>query len=264
MIETNKMNTIRAGRLTIFSLVLAFTTLRSFAWGPEGHKMVADVAKLYLDKGVEEKVQKYLGTMTFEDASVWMDEIKKDHAYDYMKSWHYINIDKDKTYVKTEEPNVVNELVKSIALLGNLKALKDDEIDTNIKIVFHLTGDLHMPLHVGYGNDRGGNDEKVDFMGKQKNLHYVWDMAIIEYKHISLDDCVKAGAAYSKADIKELQKIDVVKWMEESRSLLKDVYDYKDGMITEEYITKNTPVIEKQIFIAGLRLAAILNQTFKK
>jgi len=239
-------------------------TTTCFAWGPEGHHYVVEIAKLYLDKGVEEKVQKVLGSMTFDEAAVWMDEIKKDHAYDNMKPWHYINIDKDKTYVKTDEGNVVNELEKSIAKLNSKKDLKEDEINLNIKIVFHLVGDLHMPLHDGYGIDKGGNDIKLDFIGKPKNLHYIWDMGIIEYKKITVDDCMKAGANFSKAEIKELQKIDVVKWMEQSRSYLKDVYDFKDNTITEEYITKSVPIIEKQIFIAGVRLAAILNQAFKK
>ena len=237
------------------------STRLSYAWGPDGHKMVAEIAKKYLNKGVEDSVNKYLGNMTFEEASVWMDEIKKDHSYDYMKNWHYINVEKDKTYVKTEEPNVVSELEKSIAQLNNKKTLSKEEIHNNIKIVFHLVGDLHMPLHAGYASDRGGNDEKVDFMGKQKNLHHVWDMDIIEYKKITMNDCLKAGAKLSQ---KEIQKIDVVKWMEESRSLLKDVYNYKDGIITEDYITKNAVVTEMQIYKAGLRLAAVLNQTFKK
>lgn len=248
----------------IYHLTFIIYNSFCFAWGPDGHHYVAEIAKLYLDKGVEEQVQKALGSTTFEEAAVWMDEIKKDHAYDNMKPWHYINIDKDKTYVKTEEGNVVNELEKSIAQLNKKKTLKEDEINTNVKILFHLVGDLHMPLHDGYGSDRGGNDIKVDFLGKEKNLHYIWDMAIIEYKKITLNDCIKAGAKYSKADIQELQKIDVVKWMEESRSLLKDVYDYKDNAITENYINKNALVIERQIFIAGIRLAAILNQAFKK
>jgi hypothetical protein len=234
------------------------------AWGPEGHHYVAEIAKLYLDKGVEEKVQKVLGSMTFDEAALWMDEIKKDHAYDNMKPWHYINIDKDKTYVKTDEGNVVNELEKSIAKLNNKKDLKEDEINLNVKIVFHLVADLHMPLHDGYGSDRGGNDIKVDFLGAQKNLHYIWDMGIIEYKKVTVNDCIKAGTQFSKAEIKELQKIDVVKWMEQSRSYLKDVYDFKDNTLTEEYITKSVPIIEKQIFIAGIRLAAVLNQAFGK
>lgn len=248
-----------------FLVVLVVLNIQlSYAWGPDGHKMVAEVAKKYLDKGVQDSVQKYLGSMTFEEASVWMDEIKKDHTYDYMKSWHYINIDKDKTYVKTTEPNVVDELEKSIAQLNNKKALTKDQINNNIKIVFHLVGDLHMPLHAGYGSDRGGNDNKVDFMGKQKNLHYIWDMAIIEDKKITVDNCLKIGTKYSKTQLKELQKIDVVKWMEESRSYLPQVYDIKNGSIDEAYINKNIPVIEKQIFIAGVRLAAVLNAAFSK
>ncbi len=254
----------------IYTITLALTyslfikPVTCLAWGPEGHHYVAEIAKLYLDKGVEEKVQKVLGTMSFDEAALWMDEIKKDHAYDNLKPWHYIDFDKDKTYVKTDEGNIINALEKSIAELNNKKALKQDEINTDVKYVFHLVGDLHMPLHDGYPQDRGGNDIKVDFLGAQKNLHYIWDMGIIEYKKITVDDCIKAGAQFYKAEIKELQKIDVVKWMEQSRSCLKDVYDFKDNTLTEEYITKSVPIIEKQIFIAGIRLAAVLNQAFKK
>ncbi len=105
---------MKAIKYIVFSFLILVVS-NVYAWGPDGHKMVAEVAKKYLDKGVQDSVQKYLGSMTFEEASVWMDEIKKDHSYDYMKSWHYINIDKDKTYVKTTEPNVVDELEKSIA-----------------------------------------------------------------------------------------------------------------------------------------------------
>jgi hypothetical protein len=43
----------------------------------------------YLNKGVKDSVQKYLGTMTFEEASTWMDDVRSDHSYDYMKTWHY-------------------------------------------------------------------------------------------------------------------------------------------------------------------------------
>ena len=248
---------------------LFMTPVTCFAWGPEGHHYVAEIAKLYLDKGVEEKVQKVLGTMTFEEAATWMDDIKKDHDYDYMKPFHYINIDKDKTYVHNpnEGDNVVTMLQKAIADPQAKVRQTPEEItkmlNSDFKIYFHLIGDLHMPLHCGYGSDRGGNDIKVDFLGAQKNLHYIWDMGIIEYKKITVDDCIKAGTQFSKADIKELQKMDVVKWMEQSRSCLKDVYDFKDNTLTEDYITKSVPIIEKQIFIASVRLAAVLNQAFK-
>jgi hypothetical protein len=64
--------------------------------------------------------------------------------------------------------------------------------------------------------------------------------------------------------MEEFKKIDIVKWMQESRAYLPQVYDIKNNSIDEAYINKSIPIIEKQIFIAGVRLAAILNEIFKK
>ena len=68
-------------------LLLLFLTLRfsSFAWGPLGHNIIAEIAMDNLDKSVKDSVQKYLGDMTIEQASTWMDDMRKDHSYDYMK-----------------------------------------------------------------------------------------------------------------------------------------------------------------------------------
>ena len=40
-------------------------------------------------------------------------------------------------------------------------------------------------------------------------------------------------------------------------------YDYKDDILTQDYFDKNSPTIEKQILIAGLRLTEVLNETYK-
>ena len=101
-------------------IILAITTIFTntlFAWGKRGHEIVAQIAKHYLDKSVLKKVQNYLGKMSFEEAAVWMDQIKSNRSYDYMKPWHYINIDRDATYVKTPEPNIINALQDAIANL---------------------------------------------------------------------------------------------------------------------------------------------------
>jgi hypothetical protein len=245
-------------------LGVIFINSKSFAWGPAGHQIVAEIAKQYLNKNVKDSVDKYLNGMSFEEAATWMDDIKKDHQHDNMNSWHYINIEKDKTYVKTNEENVVNELEKAIAQLNNKKQLNKEEINLDLKLVFHLIGDLHQPLHTGYASDRGGNTEKYDFMGKEKNLHHIWDMDIIEHENITTGDCIKIISKLAPSQIKEIEKIDVVKWMEQSRSYLPDVYAIKNGTVTEAYITKNAATIKIQLADAGLRLAAVLNEAFKK
>src|SRR3989344_7221750 len=141
-------------KLLFISLLLAFVTPKpSFAWGKTGHNIVAQIAKANLEPGVLDSVQKYLGTMSFEDASTWMDDVRKDTSLNYMKPWHYVNVEKDKTYVKNSNPNIINELEVVIGTLNNRSGKKKEDINFALKQLFHLVGDLHQPLHVGYGVD---------------------------------------------------------------------------------------------------------------
>jgi hypothetical protein len=119
-----------------------------------------------------------------------------------------------------------------------------------------------MPLHVGYGSDKGGNSVDVDFMGKSTNLHHVWDSDVIEYHKTVAQDLTEMCKKLTNAEIKKQQKVDVVTWMNESRDFLPQVYEFKKGEINEEYINKALPVIEKQILNAGLRLSGVLNEIF--
>lgn len=249
--------------ITLFALI-ALTT-KTFAWAKEGHQMVAEIAEYYLDKSVKDSINKYLDGTTFEEAATWMDEIKSDHHNDYMKPWHYINIEKDATYVASDEKNIVTVLQLVIDSLQHRSGQAPEEIAKNIKMLFHLVGDLHQPLHVGYGDDRGGNSVHVTYLGKsKKNLHQVWDETIIHSQKIKMEDCIAMANGLSAADLKAAKKVDVLVWMNESRALLPSVYAFREDNITKTYIKKNTPVIKRQLLYGGLRLSTILTHIFSK
>jgi hypothetical protein len=243
---------------------LLLNSLTVKAWDANGHRIVAEIAGNYLDPGVRDSVQKYLGSTTFAEAAVWMDEVRKDHFYDYMKSWHYVNVEKDKTYVATSEDNIINALQNTIRELGNRSKLSKKEIKADLKILFHLTGDLHQPLHVGYGDDKGGNSLQVTVLGRSTNLHHVWDTDLIEAKQITADDCLKLASALTVEQRNEIEKVDVIQWMNESRSLLPAIYDFRDRQISKDYINKNAPLVVMQLVKGGLRLASVLNGCFAK
>lgn len=249
--------------LSIFVLTLLIP-VTSFAWGKTGHQIVAKIAKAHLEPGVLDSVQKYLGAMSFEDASTWMDEVRKDSSLNFMKPWHYVNVEKDKTYVKNNEPNIINELDIVIADLKNRNGRKSEDINFSLKQLFHLVGDLHQPLHAGYGVDKGGNDINVKHEGKDKNLHWVWDSEIIKSKSITYEQVEKKAMKLSSKKLKKVQVIDVLAWMNESRSYLPKVYKVKNNEIDQKYMDKNAKIIEKQLMHGGLRLAAVLNDSFRK
>ncbi|KAI9452613.1 S1/P1 nuclease-domain-containing protein [Russula earlei] len=251
----------------ILSVVIAalFFTLpiSSFAWGKKGHQMVAEIAFHFLDENTKQAVQHYLGRMSIEDAATWMDDMRSNHYYDYMKTWHYIDITKGQAYQPSAEKNIVTVLHSAIAELSHMENMKDADIKTDLLLIFHLTGDLSQPLHTGYPEDKGGNSIDVRGPGFSRNLHSVWDSEIIEDEKISMDDCLKLYDSYTPAEIAAIKKINVLKWMEQSRSLLDTVYDFKDDRLTQEYINANKKIIEQQLLFGGLRLASILAAEFK-
>lgn len=233
-----------------------------FAWGKTGHEIVAEIAMKLLDNSTRKKVEHYLGGYSPEAASVWMDDVRKDHSFDYMKPWHYINAEKGATYTPTKEDNAVNILNKTIAQLRDHSQSDDQEIQRQLLILFHLTGDLHMPLHAGYGSDKGGNSVQVTYLDHKGNLHWVWDNEIIETEHIDLAQCMELYKSWTRDEIKQYSQVNVEQWMQQSRDLLPVVYDFKDNTIDKAYADKNAPIIRKQLTIAGLRLAEVLKETF--
>lgn len=248
--------------ISLFS-ILALMPARTLAWGKKGHALVAEVAFTYLDDNTKKIVLGYLDGMTIEDAANWMDDIKDDKSYDYMKPYHYTNIDKGDEVVEKSGSNIIYILNQTIKDLQNNKNLSKQEIKTKILIIFHLMGDLHQPLHVGYGSDKGGNTVQVNYKGQGSNLHSFWDSGIISDQKISLEDCINANK-FSSSEMNNLQKIDVLAWSKESRNLLDFVYNTGGAKIKEDYVVASSKIIESQIQKAGIRLSAILQKAFQK
>jgi hypothetical protein len=249
----------------LFFLMLwtsSFLPQHLFAWGRTGHSIVAEIAFHYLNDSTKHIIESYLGSMSIEEAANWMDDNRSNSDYDYMKPLHFINIEKGEQYQPCSDNNIISELHKVMGELSHLPTIPHDEIRLDLLILFHLIGDLHQPLHVGYGIDKGGNSVKVSFVGDQSNLHKVWDTGIIDFEHISTASCIEAyGHSYNDTAI---QNIDVVAWLNQTRSLLDSVYAFNDDTIDIKYCQKNKAVIEKQLFLAGIRLAGILETCFKR
>jgi hypothetical protein len=249
----------------ILSLIITtslFSSYTCLAWGEKGHALVAQVAFNYLDANTKKLVTQYLDGMSFEDAANWMDDIKSDKKYDYMRKLHYINADRGQNIIPNNEENIIGALTKTIDELRTYKALSKEDIKIKICIIFHLIGDLHQPLHVGYGEDRGGNNFQINFFDRGTNLHSFYDSGIIEYKGLTLPDCLKSKN-YTKEEVSAIEKIDIVDWANQSRKYLNTIYKTNNHKIDDSYVDNNYPIIKDQILRAGIRLSSVLKDIFK-
>ena len=251
------------------TIILLFAALvfaipnKSFAWGAKGHNLVAEIAFHFLDDSTKQIVEKYLGNLSIEEASTWMDESKGNTYYDFMRTWHYFDIDKG-TPIKTVpgERNMLSVIFTSLKELETKDKLKRKDINVRLKYLFHLIGDLHQPLHCGYASDKGGNSISIHSPFVSGNLHSVWDTQIIEYVPINLSDCLKLYDSLSQDEIRSIKKIDVMGWYKQSRSYLDTAYNFKNGLLDKTYLDNMSAIIEKQLLRGGLRLASVLTQIF--
>lgn len=248
--------------LSILVLITFSISVKSFAWSEKGHTLVAQIAFNYLDPTTRKVLTEYLDGMTIQEAANWMDAIKSDKKYDYLKKLHYINADRGQNISEDNGENIIGMLTKTIEELKNYKQLTKEEVKFKLCIIFHLVGDLHQPLHVGYGDDKGGNNYQINFYGRGTNLHSFYDSGIIEHKNLTLAQCLNAKK-YTKEEVAQISNINVVEWANQSRSFLPTIYKTYGAKINDSYVDSNLIIIQEQIQKAGIRLASILKETFK-
>jgi hypothetical protein len=253
--------TMKRNLISISIILLLASPASSLAWGHTGHQIIAEIAFANLDEQTKQQVLYYLDGMAIGEAANWMDGVRGDPAYEYMRPWHYADFDRGQPATALTGDNLIGVLNQALRELENKNALSRAQIRTDLLYIMHLVGDLHQPLHLGYADDRGGNEVPLSFGGKSSNLHRVWDSQIIDYRHPAAQE-IRFARPLTAAQIATIQQIDIVAWANESRSYLPLVYSARDHDAGDTYIAAVYPVIEKQLLYAGLRLAAMLEKYF--
>lgn len=234
-------------------------------WGPDGHRIVADIALQRLSPAAANETRRLLGGQNINEIASWADDVRR--TMPNTAPWHYIDIEiTDTSYVPSrdckENACVIWAVESRLAILAD-KAAPDSARASALKFVVHFVGDLHQPLHAGERGDKGGNDVKVTFNGKLTNLHSVWDSGILlsfgqsdaEIVH-QLDDEIAR-----RKDIAALSGGTVIQWVMESHDIARDVVyrNLPNSLeITPQYVDAARPVIYERLLRGGIRLGALL------
>ena len=247
-------------------LLLLSTLSTSFGWGQTGHRTVGQLAEWHLTRRAAKRINALLGPTTLAMVSPWMDDIRSDPAYDYTNTWHWVTLPSGQPYNPTIQETTGNAYEAVQHLIASLKSdpLSTQQEREYLMMLVHLVGDLHQPLHVGTGTDRGGNDVGVLWQGDSSNLHRVWDSDMIDSKQLSYTELATyLNLRANKAFVRQWEYTPLSEWLTEAMQLRETVYDLpKDGRLGYSYLYRNFPVVEQQLLLAGVRLAGVLNEIY--
>jgi hypothetical protein len=255
-------------RTLIAAILISLTTGPAFAWGQVGHRVTGAIAEPLLSRKAKAAVTAILGNETLAEASTWADEMKSSPEVFWQVTanpWHWVTVPTGKTYAEVGAPpegDAYTALKKFSATLKDPKSTLEEK-QLALRFIVHLVGDLHQPLHVGSGNDRGGNDRKVTFQREETNLHSVWDGTLVDRQQLSYTEMTAFLSRKLTRELKrEWSNPDPLVWIAESAALHAQIYPTEDRL-SYGYAFRQQDTVDRRLTQAGVRMAAYLNEIFK-
>jgi len=264
-------------RLPALALALLAGTPEAMAWGPVGHRVAAKVAEARLTPAAKAAVKDLLDDgEDLGDASNWPDKVGRKQIPE-SAPWHYVNVPLTEPRYDAKFCNaegcVVSKIKDFRKVLADRSAPKEDR-RLALRFLAHFVEDIHMPLHVGHRDDKGGNLCQVRFLDRKQgtNLHRVWDSGVIEATGDEASwIALVAPLADSEAAVSWTWG-DVEDWADESLKLAHQAYYFPEGtdqpiksgtVLGEDYAKFAAPIIRIRLAQAGVRLADELNTLLK-
>ena len=192
----NRVMASAAARIAKIALVVLLCPVSAWAWGNDGHKIIAIIAADNLTPAAQSHVANLLGVSAdqtgpaMEAAAIRPDsEFRKEDRS--TAPWHFIDI-----CLRDRRVDIPDRCPGENCVTGKIdeysRRLKESSYDrwgaaNDLAFLIHFVGDIHQPLHTANDADLGGNCVKVDSQPRAKNLHSAWDTTIVRRLESSID-----------------------------------------------------------------------------
>ena len=263
--------------IALVSIAALFNTTAAFSWGPTGHDVVAAIAEAHLTPKTQEALDKILGGHSIVYYSSWMDGIQNspywEAGYKQTKTWHYANVDKGETYQSMKKNEAGDVVVATERLVSELKNNYENLTDSMradyVKMIVHMVGDMHCPMHAGRLSDLGGNRMKVRWFGRNTNLHSTWDSKMIDSaRDWSYTEWCEHLDILDPEHVQMYWRGDFEDWFVETVGMAAQIYDYVENLgeenpnLSYQFVYDFSPMLEDRLVVGGIRLAYVLNSIF--
>ncbi|MEM8931238.1 MAG: S1/P1 nuclease [Acidobacteriota bacterium] len=260
------------------------------AWAPAGHMVIAQIAHERLSPTARAEADRLIGLLAdfepryddFVTASTWLDAIR-GAGWRSFDRWHYVdlpfNADGIGQVSGPSADNAITAVREAIRVLED-PAAPDLSKAFMLRVLIHVVGDLHQPLHCVSrytveqpdGDRGGGRFDLPEADGG--NLHRLWDGALGLLPDLVADAEGRRRVPELVEELErsvpetqrgDLRNLDPEAWAREGfRLATTHVYTglTPGRPVPEVYRFKGQLVVRRRLLVAGLRLTHLLEQLF--
>ena len=180
--------------LTLTACLLGLVPREAKAWSRDGHRIVCRVAYQLLDATRRAEIDRLTSSYrdpdgqaisSFWDACSYADDVRAKansspawKRFAVFEIWHYANVPRTTTRLPAPPCQSACVIAAIPAHADSLRNANNDASKSEaLFFLSHWVGDMHQPLHLGFADDRGGNDVRPIEGGyySVSNLHALWD-----------------------------------------------------------------------------------------
>ncbi len=258
------------------SLVALLLSQGAAAWGADGHQLVCQLAWDRLSEPARAFVAETLamgeeldgnGENDLAAACLWPDAARFE-TYKGTYEEHFINVPRTARNIDFARDCAAMDCIavgiqRSLTYLSRPAESRREEARKAAALRFlgHYMGDLYQPLHVGHGEDWGGNKISVTWFGEDSNLHRVWDSGILDRANITYPESLDVIAA-----VEVEQPPGVLEALQASFKLARS-HAYAnvggrpvgmDAVLGDAYFERNKPVVIEQLARSAHHLTVLI------
>ena len=266
-------------RTNVCLLLCLLWSASAHAWGNVGHRITGLIADSLLSDSAHRQVQQLLGEETLSVAATYMDTQRaalSQHWHDSDK-WHYDNQGICQQMPYCADGNCATRQIERFRLLLADRHASRADRALALRLLVHMLGDIHQPLHMADNADRGGNNIHVRLYagGERYSLHEVFDTVLVRQLQGAMS--IKAYATQLQQDyrtqLQQWQQGNLNDWAAQSHALAgQAVYGHLPGFacqhrddmtvtLPDSYVRDAKRFIPEQLAKAGARIAYVLNRT---
>ncbi len=257
------MSVLRRGRVAtlVGALIVALSATLAHGWSDEAHRVTGLIAQDLLTPRARLAVKELLDGGDIADATNYLDIYREALKRELPGSerWHYdnqpvcVSSKVDATPPRYSEycPDghcasaQVSPWLNVLADTSNPKAQRQ----LALRMLLHIVGDLHQPMHAATDNDLGGNQKMMLMPGVTtlRNLHLVWDIDLpkIAMRGLTEQQVAKDLIANHKPKFAKWMRGDARLWIAQSYGIAKRLaYGKLPGFSCGEIDGKSTGLRE--------------------
>lgn len=274
-------------------VAMAFMTATSAAaWTEPAHRTIAEIAAARLTPEARAAVNALLSesrisgepscpVASLADAAAYVDCVDGIRRFNNLRKLHYEAVPlcgvPDKNSYCKDGQCVTEAIKRASVVLADPLAPRADKLFA-LEQLAHFIGDLHQPFQMVDNKDERGEDVRVALPGtsdRRMNLHRVWDENLPAMAVGSGELGAAFVAPLAEQNEAAWSRGGIDQWANETHQLGKALYARlpepavcgkrpRDTLLLDRaYVQSGTNTVREQIAKAGLRLAAVLNATFR-